>query len=395
LKEGSAVKNLLLSWSGKPMNIEVNGQEEIAIPAAGDFKVLNVAAVNEAQQFASVQFSDPISIGQDLTGLIAVSNQSDISYTINGSEVKVFTNGKLDGNYTVNINTGIKNTWNDILDKGYTANISFENKLPAVQIHGKGNILPNSGRLVLPFDAINLNAVDISIIKILENNVPQFLQENNLDGNGELRRVANPIVQKTLRLDDDKTLDLHTHQRFSLDIDKYLKTEQGAIYRVTIGFRPEYSLYQSVDTTKKSKDGNEEESDEEYDAYRKSGEDDDDAFWASYDTYYPYGYNWDQRDDPNSRSYYNKDRWASRNILASNIGLTAKRGNDNTLLVAVSNILTTEPMNGIDLEVMDYQQTIINKAKSGTDGFVNIDLKRKPWLLVAKKRKGTRLFKTR
>ena len=74
---------------------QVNGQKEIAIPAAGDFKVLNVAAVNEAQQFASVQFSDPISIGQDLTGLIAVSNQSDISYTINGSEVKVFTNGKV------------------------------------------------------------------------------------------------------------------------------------------------------------------------------------------------------------------------------------------------------------------------------------------------------------
>ena len=221
----------------------------------------------------------------------------------------------------------------------------------------------------------------------MENNVPQFLQENNLDGNGELRRVANPIVQKTLRLDDDKTLDLHTHQRFSLDIDKYLKTEQGAIYRVTIGFRPEYSLYQSVDTTKKNKDDNEGENDEEYGSYGKSGADDDEAFWDSYDTYYPYGYNWDQRDDPNSRSYYNKDRWASRNILASNIGLTAKRGNDNTLLIAVSNILTTEPMNGIDLEVIDYQQTIINKTKSGADGFVNIDLKRKPWLLVAKKGK--------
>ncbi len=97
---------------------------------------------------------------------------------------------------------------------------------------------PTSGRLVLPFEAINLNAVDISIIKIYENNIPQFLQENDLGGNNELRRVAKPIVQKTLRLDDDKTLDLHKNQHFSLDIDKFLKTEQGAIYRVTIGFRP-------------------------------------------------------------------------------------------------------------------------------------------------------------
>ncbi len=100
-------------------------------------------AVNDAQQYASVQFSDPIAVGQDLTRLITVSNQSDISYTINGSEVKVFADGKLDGNYTVNINAGIKNTWGDSLEKGFTSNINFENRMPSVKIHGKGNILPN------------------------------------------------------------------------------------------------------------------------------------------------------------------------------------------------------------------------------------------------------------
>lgn len=385
IERKGSVSNLRLSWNGKPMSMDVSGETTVAVPATGDFKVLNVVAMNEAQQYASVQFSDPIAVGQDLTGLITMSNQSDISYTINGSEVKVFTNGKLDGNYTVNINAGIKNSWGDVLSKGFTSNINFENKMPAVKIHGKGNILPNSGRLVLPFDAINLNAVDISIIKIIENNVPQFLQENNIGGNSELRRVAKPIVQKTLRLDDDKTLDLHKHQRFSLDIDKYLKTEQGAIYRVTIGFRPEYSLYQSVDTTSNNDQDEEEEAGEDYDAYNNNGVDDDDAFWNRYDTYYPYGYSWERRDDPKSKSYYNKDRWATRNILASNIGLTAKRGNDNTLMVAVSNILTTEPMSGVELEVMDYQQTIISTSKSGSDGFVNIDIKRKPYLLVAKK----------
>ncbi|MEO6720012.1 MAG: MG2 domain-containing protein [Ferruginibacter sp.] len=379
----TSASKIKLSWNGKPMEMDVTGDKEIAVPAIGDFKVLDVTAMNEAQQYASVQFSDPIDNGQDLTGLITMTNQSDISYTISGSEVKLFTNGKLDGNYTVNINTGIKNSWGDVLQKGYTSNINFENRLPSVKIHGKGNILPNSGRLVLPFEAINLKAVDISIIKILEANVPQFLQENDLAGNSELRRVAKPIVQKTLQLDDDKALDLHKHQRFSLDIDKFLKTEQGAIYRVTIGFRPEYSLYQSKDTS--AKDGDEEESEGNYDSYTRDGVDDDDDFWNRYDTYYPYGYNWDRREDPASGSYYNKDRWATRNILASNIGLTAKRGNDNKLMVAVSNILTTEPMDGVTLEVFDYQRAIVNSAKSGSDGFVNIDIKRKPFLLVAKK----------
>jgi len=387
IERGPAAGNIKMTWNGSPMNMDVKGEKEIAIPALGDFKVLEVMAVNDAQQYASVQFSDPIAVGQDLEGLINISNQSDISYTINGSEVKVFGNGKMDGNYTVNINPGIKNTWGDVLDKGFTSNIIFQNKMPSVKIHGKGNILPNSGRLVLPFEATNLNAVDISIIKIFEKNVPQFLQENELGGNSELRRVAKPIVQKTLRLDDDKTLDLHKKQHFSLDIDKFLKTEQGAIYRVTIGFRPQYSLYQSVDTaTTDNSDEGEERADEGYyDEYSQSAVDDDDAFWDRYDTYYPYGYNWDRRDDPKSKSYYNKDRWATRNILASNIGLTAKRSNDNSMVVAVSNILTTEPMGGVDLEILDYQQTIISKSNSNSDGFANIDLKRKPYLLIAKK----------
>ncbi len=378
--------NVTIAWNGKPMNMEVSGEKLITVPAAGEFIVLNVMAMNEAQQYASVQFSDPIAVGQDLTGLISISNHSDISYTINGSEVKVFSNGKLDGNYTVNINSGIKNTWGDILDKGFTANVNFENKMPSVKIQGKGNILPNSGRLVLPFEAVNLNAVDISIIKIYENNVPRFLQDNSMDGNNYLRKVAKPVVQKTIRLDDDKTLDLHKRQRFSLDIDKFLKTEQGAIYRVTIGFRPSYSLYTMADTSQKKAIVEDEENDSEYYGDENAnGVDDDDAFWRSYDTYYPYGYNWERRDDPNSKSYYNKDRWATRNILASNIGLTAKRGNDNRLIVAVSNILSTEPMAGVEIEVMDYQQSLISKGNSGIDGFVEIEIKRKPYLLIAKK----------
>ncbi|HPH86692.1 MAG TPA: MG2 domain-containing protein, partial [Ferruginibacter sp.] len=386
IKRSDKETKLQLNWNGSPLNISNTGSETLAVPAVGDFKILNIVAVNDAQQYASVQFSNPVAVGQDLTGLITVSNQSDVSYTINGSEVKLFIGGKADGNYTVNVNAGIKDSWGASLANGFTANVVFENRLPSVKIHGKGNILPSTGKLVLPFEAVNLSAVDISIIKIYENNVPQFLQENDLAGTSELRRVGKPVIQKTLRLDDDKTLDLHQKQRFSLDIDKFLKTEPGALYRVTIGFRPDYSLYSanSIDTTSGG-ENNEEGEDEEYGNYGGSNQDSDDAFWSRYDNYYPYGYNWERRDDPTSKSYYNKDRWASRNILASNIGLTAKRSSTNNLFVAVSSILSTEPMSGVELNVLDYQLQVIGKSSSGSDGFANIELKQKPYLLLAKK----------
>ena len=386
INRSEVASTLVIKWDGTPLNIQDKGEEKIEVPAIGDFKVLQVVGINDAQQYASVQFSDPISVGQDLTGLIIVGNQSDISYNINGSEVKIFVGGELEGNYTVTVNSGIQNKWGASLPNAFTSNVVFENRLPSVKIYGKGNILPTSGKLVLPFEAINLNAVDISIIKIFENNVPQFLQENTLSGNSELRRVGKPVVQKTLRLDNDKALDLTKRQRFSLDIDKFLKTEPGAIYRVTIGFRPDYSLYtkSNTDTTTSSHDSEDSYEDEE-EYYSQAPGDSDDEFWSRYDNYYPYGYNWQRRDDPASKSYYNKDRWATRNILASNIGITAKRGSNNNLVVALTSILTTEPLADVELLLMDYQQQVIGKASSGSDGFASIDLKQNPYLLIAKK----------
>ena len=44
-------------------------------------------------------------------------------------------------------------------------------------------------------------------------------------------------------------------------------------------------------------------------------------------------------------------------------------------------------MGEVELELRDYQQTIIQKVSSNSDGFATLDLKRKPYLLIA--RKGT------
>ena len=113
--------------------------------------------------------------------------------------------------------------------------------------------------------------------------------------------------------------------------------------------------------------------------------DEDEEFWSRYDSYYPYGYNWEERDNPCSKSYFNKERFASRNIIATNIGLTAKMGSSNNLMVAATNIITTDAMGGIELEVLDYQRQIIAKGTTDNSGIASIQLKRKPFLLLAKK----------
>lgn len=385
IRMGNDTEVLTLSWDGAAIKADVKGSKEIEVPAKGVFKVLDIVAVQEPEQYVLIQLSNPVMVAQDLNGLVSVNNLTDLKFTIEGSEIKVYTPDKLEGNYAIKVNAGIENIVGQKLKTGMTANISFENMEPSIKVPGKGMIIPDSGKLTYPFEAVNLKAVDVTIIKINENNVSQFLQVNNMDGNRELRRVGKPLVQKTIRLDEDKAINLKRKNRFALDIDKLIKTEPGAIYRITIGFRKSYSLYTctgAAETDEVSENNRFYGDDEEY--YPETI-DEDDEFWQRYNSYYPMGYNWDEKDNPCSASYYNQDRWVSRNVIASNIGLIAKRGTDNSVIIIATDIITTAPMSGVEIKLVDYQNQILETGITGNDGTARVDLKRKPYLLLASK----------
>ena len=390
LVRGNGIANrLTINWNGSNLNIDRKGSKVFDVPAIGDFKVLDVRAVQDNDQYVLVQFSDNIMVGQELNGLVGIGNIGDASYSIDGSEVKIYAPERLQGNYSAFVNEGVENISHKKITRAYSANVFFENRLPTVEVPGKGVILPDSGHLMMPFEATNLNAVDVSIIKIYESNVPQYFQNNNFDGGEELRHVGKPVVRKTIRLDDDKALNLSKKNRFMLDIDKLLRTEPGAIYRVIIGFRKDYSIYNckaGLPVAKKADDESygEDEGSSSFGSNSGTVTDEDDDFWAKYDNYYPENYNWKEREDPCTNSYFTKDKWAVRNIIASNIGLIAKRGSDNSMVVAVTNILTAKPMSGVELEFLDYQKQLIYKTTSDGDGMAKFDMKRKPYLLVAK-----------
>lgn len=381
IARGEQAAALRLSWDGNPIASKAKDSKTWDIPALGDFRVMDVRAVHEPEQHVVVQFSDPILVAQDLNGLINVSEIEDLQYTIEGSEVKLYTSERLEGDYAVSINAGVENINAKKLGINAAANIIFENRLPSVSIPGQGTILPGSGKLTLPFEAVNLRAVDVVIIKIYENNIPQYFQ-TDYDSSWELRRVGKPVVQTTISLDEDKGLNLRRKNRFSLDVDRLLKTEPGAIYRVRIGFRQEYSIYACPDAVTQA----EEDDDYGHDYYGDYGDrslDEDDEFWSRYNNHYPHSYRWDQRDNPCHASYYTADRWATRDLLASNIGLIVKGGNDNSMSVVATDILTAEPISGVALKVLDYQQQIIETATTGNDGMAQFEVSRKPFMLVA------------
>jgi uncharacterized protein YfaS (alpha-2-macroglobulin family) len=384
IKKTKSDNPLKLIWSGDPIDAPGKGEEVLEVPAQGVFKILNMNAIQDLEDFALVQFSEPVNVAQDLNGLISLAQLTDLRFTIDASQVKVYSAETLEGNYAFTVNEGVENINSVKLSAAKTANIVFENKLPSVTIAGSGSILPNSGKLVLPFEAVNLKAVDVTVIKIYENNIPQFFQTNNYKDGQELRRVGKPIVQKTIRLDEDKALDLHKKNRFTLDLDKIIRTEPGAMYRVTVGFRREYNVFKCVEANAENSDAS--AVSEEEDEYGNYGEkiDEDDDFWSRYNSNYPNNYRWEDRENPCTPSYYTSERWASRNLIASNIGLIAKRGNDNSMMIIATDLLTAKTLSGVTLELLDYQKQVIHTVKTDGDGMASFDLKKKPFLLIAK-----------
>lgn len=371
---------LTLEWNGGSIASKKKDKTTLSIPALNDFKVLDIRAVQAPQQYVLIQFSDPLLVAQNLDGLIELQGQVYSRFSILGSEVQLYSDERLENNYTLNVYPGIENINNQKTTQQQSANIFFENRLPAVSIPGKGTILPGTGKLTMPFEAVNLKAVDVTIIRIFESNVPQYFQ-TNYDSNYELRRVGKPIVQKMIALGEDKSLDLTKRNRFSLDVDQLIKAEPGAIYRVLIGFRQSYSIYPCTD-----EQSAEAEEDGYYDPYYYlDGIDEEDEFWAGYNNYYPYNYDWEERDNPCHSSYYTTQRWASRDLMASNIGLITKRGNDNSVNVFATDMLTTQPMEGVLIKLLDYQQQVIQSGTTDKQGKVSFDDTSKPFLLVAAK----------
>ncbi|OFX28663.1 MAG: hypothetical protein A2X08_16615 [Bacteroidetes bacterium GWA2_32_17] len=382
----NAASTLKIKWDGNPIDVENKGEISVQIPPLDQFLYMSYKIYDFPEQCLQLQFSDPIDENQLLNGLITISNEEDLRFTIDDNLIKIYPSKQLKGEYNLIISEGIQNTNGKKLSESQNFTIIFEDLKPQVRLIGKGVILPHSqDGLVLPFEAVNLKAVDVRIIKIYENNITQFLQINELEGNSELKRVGKIVYQGTVQLDQTPNTTLSKWNRFTLDLNKLMAAEPGAIYRVSIGFRKQHSVYPCSGEDETESNTTTQEQNEK--GIESSFEYFDDQYEYSYWNYYEDGYYenyWENRDNPCKKSYYNTQKSVSQNIIASDIGVIAKKGNDGSLSVFVANILSAKPMNNVEVEVYDYPQQVLAKGVTDGNGRVTFAKLEKPYLIIAK-----------
>ena len=384
---------LTITANGNPAGIDRKQSEEVLIPAKDCFRFMSAERIEQPENGIEIVFSAPLSTTQDLKGLIEIPEVSSSIFQISENRVFIYFEANTQNKLTLNIHEGVKDSQGKALGTSHTISFSEVSLKPQVEMSTSAAILPDSKSLIIPFRAVNLYAVDLSVIRVFENNVLMFMQTNSLASANELRRSGRLVYKKTLWLAKDASKDIHHWGDYSIDLAGLIHQEPGAIYRVILSFRQEYSAYPCG--------GNENQNMKFADSNTSDGltkvsgsvlSEEDEAIWNTPEAYYYYNggtmdwsvYRWTERDNPCHPSYYmNSDRIAACNVFASNLGMIVKRNSLNKLWIAVSNILDTKPMEKAKVTVYNFQLQAIGTAETNSEGFTEITPQGVPFIVVA------------
>ena len=381
LKMGNNSKNITVSWNASSLGVDQKDEIKLELPAADDFKIMRVDVVPD-KRYIRVLFSNPLKRDQEIRGLVTVDGVRINSYQTDRNEFRIYFDRAGSGKHDVTIFKGIKNENNKPLEKGTIVSLDFEDVKPAARLVGNGHILPASGDLVIPFEAVNLKAIDVRLVRIMSHNVHYFFQDNDISRDYGLKEFGRLVLQKAVDLQSTGFDELKKWNRYSINLADLTTIDPGAIYSVQLRFRKEYSLYgkespEAVQLSLTSQQTEQTAFEEELAGWDEPG------WMSSY--YYPSGFDWSESDDPDNFSYYYGERFPKRNYFGTNLGVIAKAGSDLSMNFAVTNLISTQPEQGVNLNLYNYQKELLQTVQTDSKGMASVRMKNKPFMLVAEK----------
>ena len=374
IKRKKSISKISLHYDGEALGSEKQGKREIEIPGIKEFKILEVKVIDHT--YIEISFSDPLLKNQNLKGLIDLESfsSSDLKMEISGNNIRVYPNRQFSGERLLKVYHGIKSAFDTKMNYVFQQKLIFEEPLPQVAFIKSGTILPSSEGLNIHFKAINLKAVDITVYRIYESNVLQFLQQNDLKGNQNLKYVARPIVKKNMPLDPIDNM-VFKWQNYGIALDELIEIEPGAIYKVKIDFNINYSAYPCERTYGSARVVEQEVFDD----------DGESSLWDENNSEDEYDdYNWSDRKDPCSRSYY-YNKSVNQNVLASDIGVTVKKGNDDSYFIFTNNLVSSAVMGEVKITFYNFQQQAIEVGSTDENGVFMTTVKKVPYVITAEK----------
>ncbi|MDC7996971.1 alpha-2-macroglobulin family protein [Gilvibacter sediminis] len=385
---------IAISWDGKPIGADNSNVTSFTIPGRNNFTVLDVSISQAPSTRMSINFSDPIDEDQDFRGLVSLGGDENLRFEADGNSLLIYPATRPEGSMNLTVFAGLKNTDGYELKSSYTEAVSFDPLKPEVRLLSKGTILPNAQNNPIYFETVNLAQVDVRVVEIFQDNVLQFLQESLLSNSEDyyLRRVGRRVAKKTLSLVDTNLRATNSWKAHALDLTELFQASPGSLYRVEFSFKPQYSMFACEAVLAGEEAEYEDEYYEEY--YDDSPKDGslDNAEEDALETRYwdneiyrwrNYTYNWQERENPCHPAYYNDERLVRTNLLASDLGITVKKGNNSTYHVFTNNLISSRPTGNVQVGLYNYQQQVIAQRTTDGQGKIVFDTDEKAAFVVA------------
>lgn len=372
-------QELLLS-----INSSSNCESKIVnIPAFGDFKLVDTELIQNGNQQIKLLFSDVINQDQELAGILQISEPSH-EVTIEDNYILIDFKNEIDYPIDIKLASNFVSVKNHKLQEKVDRTFEFEPVKPGVRLVESKTIYPYQNVLPLSLETVNLNAIDIRVTKVYQNNILQFLAQNQLNENYNLRYVGDVVIEKKIELSNKQNLNLWNKQ--TIDLKPLIKKDPGALYHVEVGFRRSYSTFNCKEMEN-----------ENYDpstiGFTQNIKLTEENFWDQKDAYEHY--DWREKENPCHSMYYREDYYStnktiSTNVLGSNLGMIAKQEKNGNLLVFVNSISTALPIGNAKVDVYSKNNQKLKTVYTNQQGVAKITGINQPFLAVSSygKQKG-------
>ena len=372
-KRKSANYEVPVVLDGKALDSKVKMERSLTVYAKDTYEPV-MFDVDKAASKGTLLFSQPLKEDQNLSGYVDFNKELGYKADIKGSKIDFYFDKSTMYRYqledlNMTVGSGIRAANGMVLQSDYQFDFDLTDNLPKVRWTDDGVIIPNVDETTIYFDAICVNSVTLRIIRIFDDNILSFLQENELKETYNVRKAGR--LEKKVRLAIDNPY-ANQWKTFPIVLSDYIKVEPGAMYQLSLNFGPADYTFAS-DEMKKAVIDNDEEAD----------------YWdgESYD-YKEYNYD-GEWGDPNGYYYYNYVE-EKKNIVVSDLALTAKMGRNDIVDVYVYQISDAQPATGAQVKAYNFQKQEIAKGNVDTQGHVQLQCPNRPAFVMAVDKKGSK-----
>jgi uncharacterized protein YfaS (alpha-2-macroglobulin family) len=394
IERTAAPGTLRITWDATPLGVDSKGERVVQIPALQVFKLTSMQAAPVSDPHVELRFSEPLDATANLDGAVTIDGRN-ARLQVDGNILRAYSDARLRGTITVHVAQVIRSAEGATLIEAVDRELEFAAELPAVRFAEKGHILPDAGRVTIPFEAVAVKAVHVRAFEVYADNIGQYLQDQGIDYSEDQylsdyrhHAVGRYLWQKTITL---PTVPMAGWERFDLDVDELIRNKKGSLIRLDLQILPQDSAY-ACDTAPATI----QEKPLEKRSYDGDFDDGESVPWQLRRYYESAGYyEWNQRNNPCHAAYYESsaNTEVSQMFFASSIGLLAKQGADQQLHVLATDLRSAKAIAGTTITAFNYQQQRIGSGITDQGGLVTLAVEGVPYTVKAEQAGDTAWLK--